>query len=672
MFQNGDAYYETSSYAGSVLSNGFSETSSLMSSMSRPSGRSIYMQRKEYVENINKQMGRFQYKVEHLFTCDVEGPDMRLDDCVERLKMLEAMGSIWGQDMILQARNGCLQLIDIETNEELESHPTGSVLGVEAMLDTCVYNSLLTVAVREEGKATVSVFMFQSDSLRADYIKRDLDRALMHRIDDRGDLRPPRDNMRAILAAKMGASQPNRPPSEEWDRPQPSPMEWDAPDYDESPVPSPAPPPQARQQPVPMPRQPEPEPRQLTPPPPPSPERTPTPQPYTEKDRNVDILNHIISDIEAFMGRVSAVAAKKSKKKLWKGKKKKNKPKVIEGMPSAAEFEICLQKIKFGFNLLAVLDGQIDEPSSKDLVHVFFSILTYLVEYCPEELPPAIVAPLFTPHCIRLLSEEATVEEDQFWQTLGDAWNIPSTQWGDDDEDIPEYNPLFDDGWEPRDADPEIQPPRQPRKSPVSKPPPQPASKPVTQPASKPASKPPNQPINRQPSQHSRKEAPAPQSTWKPPAEEDVEDDPASFMRVIFDFTARNPRELSISKGEVVQLLDMSKQWWKVRNNDGEEGFVPNNVLEPLDKKEEEHQQVVANPNLTRKSKPAEVRAWLEFKGFNKITVKCLGMLSGASLLGMTREELKMICPDEGGRVFFQLQNVKSANALASEVRHLE
>ena len=36
------------------------------------------------------------------------------------------------------------------------------------------------------------------------------------------------------MAAKMnGALQNNRPPSEEWDRPERPPMEWDAPDYGE-------------------------------------------------------------------------------------------------------------------------------------------------------------------------------------------------------------------------------------------------------------------------------------------------------------------------------------------------------------------------------------------------------------------------------------------------------
>ena len=31
------------------------------------------------------------------------------------------------------------------------------------------------------------------------------------------------------------------------------------------------------------------------------------------------------------------------------------------------------------------------------------------------------------------------------------------------------------------------------------------------------------------------------------------------------------------------QLLDSSKKWWKVRNTSGEQGFIPNNVLEPLE-----------------------------------------------------------------------------------------
>lgn len=46
-------------------------------------------------------------------------------------------------------------------------------------------------------------------------------------------------------------------------------------------------------------------------------------------------------------------------------------------------------------------------------------------------------------------------------------------------------------------------------------------------------------------------------------------------------------------------------------------------------------------------------------------TVRCLGGLSGGMLLGMTLEELKTVCPEEGRRVFYQLQNVKSALAVS-------
>lgn len=120
------------------------------------------------------------------------------------------------------------------------------------------------------------------------------------------------------------------------------------------------------------------------------------------------------------------------------------------------------------------------------------------MSHCPEVLPPSIIAPLLTPQCIRLMSEEASTEEDELWQSLGDAWNIPrcnktslilwlllnkkklrkcsvkcqqgnqtctltviSTQWPEDDEDIPTYTPQFFDGWQPPEvtAEPPPTPP---------------------------------------------------------------------------------------------------------------------------------------------------------------------------------------------------------------------
>lgn len=38
-----------------------------------------------------------------------------LDDCVAKLKTLDAKGKLWPQDMILEVQGGYLQLNDIET-----------------------------------------------------------------------------------------------------------------------------------------------------------------------------------------------------------------------------------------------------------------------------------------------------------------------------------------------------------------------------------------------------------------------------------------------------------------------------------------------------------------------------------------------------------------------------
>lgn len=77
----------------------------------------------------------------------------------------------------------------------------------------------------------------------------------------------------------------------------------------------------------------------------------------------------------------------------------------------------------FCFNLLQQI-VRWKHPSRCTSVKRLF-IFPQVVSHCSEALPPSIVAPLLSPECIRLLSEEASTEEDQLWQTLGDAWNIP-------------------------------------------------------------------------------------------------------------------------------------------------------------------------------------------------------------------------------------------------------
>ncbi|XP_034388091.1 epidermal growth factor receptor kinase substrate 8-like protein 3 [Cyclopterus lumpus] len=579
---------DTSSYTGSFQSNGYSmdEVSSQVSSLSRPSAKSIYLQRMEYAVSINKMMNKFQYRVEHLFTCDLDGKGLRsIADCVQRLRLLDGMGRVWGQSMQLEVRGANLLLTDIETKEELESMAFGDILELKAVLDAGVFNSLLTVSVRPGGKHTTTVFMFQCEDVRADYVQRDLSGALSHRRHDSNI------SNAGIIAGHPGMNnlhnaEKSNEPKEQKPAVDPEPQ-WMVPDYEEDNV--------------------------LT--------------PELVVPQEEDILNHLLSDIEIFMGKVAAVVAKNAKKK-----KKKKKGKVMDGMPPAAEFEVCFHKIKCGFNLVGELNGMINNPSAPEFVHSLFSTLAFVASHCAEDLPQTIVAPLLTPQCFRFLSEEASTEEDQLWQSLGDAWNIPSTKWPEDDEDIPTYTLEFSDGWQPPEATAAPEPSEPMRR--------QEHQQPAT-------------------SQTSTKLTPSP----LPPQKTRSGESKLGCIHVTYDFISRNNRELTVRKGEIVELLDMSKQWWKVRNSRGEEGFVPNNVLEAHDKQPIEYSG--GSPVLTKKSKPADVKVWLEDKGFSKITVRCLGGLSGSMLLGMTREELKTVCQEEGGRVFFQLQAVKSAMAVS-------
>ncbi|XP_042155710.1 epidermal growth factor receptor kinase substrate 8-like protein 3b [Oncorhynchus tshawytscha] len=633
------------------------------SSMTRPSAKSIYMQRKEYSETMNNQPDNFQYRVEHLFTCELDGQEVRnLDDCVTRLQRLEAKGRVWGQEVILEVQGGYLQLNDIETKAELEYVPLGSVVQTNAVLDTCAYNSLLTVMVQERNRRIPQVFMFQCEEVGAEHIREDLDKAVQHNAnapppEPRREPSRHKSNLENIIGQQANGNgfwpigpappmmlQERTPPPP--DRTAPVYNNRNGRDYESFPPPPVYSPLQeplhspevyggsqqygARDQ----------EPRQ------------PQPQ-YTDTERNVEILNHVLNDVELFMGKVAAPNEEKNNKK--KKKKKSSKPNA-DNLPRWEEFVVCLQKIKYGFNLLGKLNGEIQNPSAADFVHILFSTLGMLMCHYPPDLPPSVLTPLLTEPALILLSQVVTPEEDQKWRALGDSWNIPRSKWADGHM-IPHYNPEFYDGWQP----------------------PQPVP---------PAA---NQGLSRSNSQHIplRKEMmqqmpdegrqlSRSNSQYMQRPEEPMMNSPPSLrpselapvrMRVIYDFMARNPQELSIMKGEVVQVVDKSGQWWRIRNERGEEGHVAKNVLEPLDggRPWDEGQEVRSPPPLNMQSRPAEVKAWLEYKAFSKITVRSLSVLNGALLLGMSKDEMRTVCPEEGGRVFFQLQAIKSSIALASE-----
>ncbi|KAK3102292.1 hypothetical protein FSP39_010265 [Pinctada imbricata] len=50
-------------------------------------------------------------------------------------------------------------------------------------------------------------------------------------------------------------------------------------------------------------------------------------------------------------------------------------------------------------------------------------------------------------------------------------------------------------------------------------------------------------------------------------------------MECVHDRTGRNPKEITVQKGDVLQVLDDSRNWWKVKNVQGQIGYAPYTIL---------------------------------------------------------------------------------------------
>ncbi|XP_061488574.1 epidermal growth factor receptor kinase substrate 8-like protein 3 isoform X2 [Rhineura floridana] len=587
-------------------------------SMTRPSGKSIYRQRKEYTETMIKQQHEFQHRVEHLLTVNADGKEIsNVENCIDRLKMMDAQGQVWGQDMLLQVKDHKLLLTDVEAEEELDCYPLEHIQDCACVLDSCVYNSILAITVKETRPPRTSIMLFQCEQIAAELMKIKVEKAIKKWSGERQNHDLLRTNLENMLYLQSQASRTDKPPRIPQDKRHGGPMELA---HDTSPAllpwqrqeqhPCKAGPGsvdysiEAEQQ---LGHQQNCE----------SAWEDPGPQMMQEIDRNTEILNHVLNDIEIFVEKLQETSNSQNDKKKKKKKKKAKKNKIQEKLPPEPEFKDCFQKIKYSFNLLAKLEHSMQQPSASEMIHLIFSTLPVILSSCPwTNLASAVVSPLLIPAAVDLLRRSLNTKELVIWKNFGDAWTLTRAE-HPEGQSIPPYKPTFSDGW----------------------------VLPV--------------PTQRQSSVDSHKAHTGNQNSFS-----DRAPDPPQLMQAMYEFHARNSKELAVMKGDLLEVLDQRKKWWLARNTVGETGYIPNNILEPMDQKtpngNNREQVSTGFTDLHPSSTPAEVALWLRTKGFSKITVKSLSILNGRQLLSFSKEELKAVCPEEWTRVFFTLSEVRA------------
>ncbi|XP_069731694.1 epidermal growth factor receptor kinase substrate 8-like protein 3 [Phaenicophaeus curvirostris] len=611
----------------------------------RPSGRSIYNQRKDYSQTLCKPQSDFQHHVEHLLTMRLERNMRSIEDCLAHLKVLEAQGRVWGQYLILQVKDHELVLRDVESKEELDAFPLGSVQGCLAALDICTYNSVLAVSVQEKSPPGTSVLLFQCENPGAETLKSSLEKLVKQGKEEQRRPYGHRNSLDVLPIPGPPYTKAPSLPSEQRAEP-PEPLDRSLPSSDYS-----------------------------------LPDTQQTPWTNTPSlvmsvvDRDVEVLNHVLGDVDLFVFRLKTALGLASTSQLKKKKKKmKNK-----ALPPQEDYKDFFQKVKYALNLLGRTHRLVQEPDPSEIVHLIFTALSFVLAHCPMPgLGSAVEAPLLVPEALELLEETLSQEHRETWRALGSAWNQSRAEYPNGDL-VPSYIPVFSDGWLP--------PPVEQVRHEGAGHPAACLSFPNSEPASvSPTLNLPEFPQLTEPPPFSLLHTQLPTTGLR---DNSGQAHPEGLVRALYDFQSRNPQELSVRMGDTLQVLDQQKKWWLVQDDRGDKGYIPSNILEPLapaqgvgghrgsqrgappplPSSHPRHQEGMAGgpplqaspPNLHPNSSPTEVTAWLKDKGFSRITVRCLGVLTGGQLLQMTPTELRAVCPEEWRRVLFKLSAIRTS-----------
>ncbi|XP_031799443.1 epidermal growth factor receptor kinase substrate 8-like protein 2 [Sarcophilus harrisii] len=710
-------------------------------------------QRKKYSNSNVIMQETSQYHVQHLatFIMDKSESIVTVEDAVRKLVQLSSKEKIWTQEMLLQVNDSSLKLLDCESQEELEHFPLGTVQHCQTVLNQLRYPSVLLLVCQDSEQHKPDVHFFYCDEVEAELVHEDIESALADRrmgkkmrpqtlkghqekIRQRLSILPPARGPAPISFHRDAGCSKNRVAA---------PVPLSAPDYGRR---------DSGSQ--------EEEPRALL---------------AQKIEKETQILNCALDDIELFVARLQKAAeAFRQLNQRKKGKKSRKKG-PAEGVltlrarpPSEADFVDCFQKMKLALNLLAKLRKHIQNPSAAELVHFLLGPLELIINSCGgPDIARSVCSPLLSRDTVDFLKGHLIPKEMALWESLGETWTRSRAEWPRD-APVPPYIPKFHNGWEPP-LDVLQGAPWEVEGGPL----------PDTE----------LSPANGAPYRHSLRHSPGPEPAplgdGFPPGGSPntnslqglvgrgaprsrmvtrrllasgglLEGEPPSIGSRTGGTGYRLPEVkrrggprfafgwqlcLGLPEGGK-RVLEDNKQWWKLRNRSGQAGYVPFNILDAIspedalseqenqkyrgdlsprgpgptspfhklplsypgnkDAKEQlihhmdelNHELIMKITNSrgqpphrnfrVEKSRPAapltydssaqEVRMWLEAKSFSPGIVEHLGILTGAQLFSLNKEELKKVCGDEGARVYSQLTVQKGfleKNQAGSELEEL-
>ncbi|XP_005351571.2 epidermal growth factor receptor kinase substrate 8-like protein 2 isoform X1 [Microtus ochrogaster] len=661
------------------------------------SAKDLFEQRKKYSNSNVIMHETSQYHVQHLvtFIMDKSEAIASVDDAIRKLVQLSSKEKVWAQEMLLQVNDKSLRLLDVETQEELENFPLSTVQHSQTVLNQLRYPSVLLLVCQDLDQNKPDIHFFHCDEVEAELIQEDIESALADcRLGKKmrpQTLKGHQEKIRQRLSILPPPQSPAPIPFQRYagDSPQaknrvglPLPVPFSEPGY-------------RRRE---------------------SQDEEPRAVLAQRIEKETQILNCALDDIELFVARLQKAAEAFKQLNQRKKGKKKSKKAPAEGVltlrarpPSEAEFVDCFQKIKLALNLLAKLQKHIQNPSAAELVHFLFGPLELIVNTCGgPDIARSVSSPLLSTEAVGFLRGHLVPKEMTLWESLGETWMRPRSEWPREPQ-VPLYVPKFHNGWEPPLDVLQEAPWETEGLASLS-------SDQMT-------------PMSRLSTRHSPKHSISsdlPPEDIAPPGSSPhtnrgYQPTPAmaKYVKILYDFTAHNANELSVLKDEVLEVLEDGRQWWKLRNRSGQAGYVPCNILaevrqedvgatleqsgqkywgpaspthkvppmfagnkeeliQHMDEVNEELMKKIshnkAQPQrhfrversqpvhlpLTFQSGPNEVRAWLEAKAFSSRIVESLGILTGPQLFSLNKEELKKVCGEEGSRVYSQLMVQKA------------